>query len=107
MKNTVKIALGLATGGLLIYLNQKRKNQKNKENTFTAPDGNQYDKDQVYRTAQGETYKNGKKFHYNTPANAAQNFNQVDSNFNNQHLNENYNNPQQEVSYHQRGDRHR
>lgn len=107
MKNSVKIALGVAAGGILVYLNQRRKNQKNQENTFTAPDGNSYKKDQIYLTAQGETFKNGKKIRLETPENTSQHHNHIDANFNNQPLHENYEIPQQEISYHQKGDRHR
>lgn len=104
MKNSVKVALGIVTGGVLIYLNQKRK-QKSKALLYTAPDGNQYKEDQMYRTAEGDVYKNGKKVHFELPSDSVQNKSRVDSNFNNQHLNENVN-LNHEVSYHQRGQRH-
>lgn len=107
MKNSVKIALGIAAGGILVYFNKRRKQQKNEENIFTAPDGNQYKRDQIYLTAQGEAFKNGKKMRLETPENSSQQQHRVDTNFNSQQLNENYDFPQHEVSYHQRGDRHR
>ena len=36
MKNSVKIALGVVAGGVLVLLNHKRKNRANKNQMFTA-----------------------------------------------------------------------
>ena len=100
MKNSVKIALGIVAGGVLVFLNQKRKGRNNKNHKFTAPDGNQ-----MYRTAEGEVFKNGRKVHFETPENALPTHNHVETNLKNQQLNNNHNSNQQ-VSYHQKGDRH-
>lgn len=106
MKNSVKIALGIVTGGVLIFLNQKRKQRKNKGEIFTAPDGNQYKENQMYRTAEGEVFRNGKKMRVQIPLDSSHNQSKVDPHFNNQHLNENLNSSKNNVSYHQKGDRH-
>lgn len=107
MKNSLKVALGIMTGGVLIFLNYKRKQRGNNKRVFTAPDGNQYKENQMYRTATGEIYKNGKKVRTELPKDSFKNQSKVDSHFNNQNLNENFSLPKNEVSYHQRGDRHR
>lgn len=106
MKNSIKIALGIVTGGALVYLAKKRLQGKNTGEVFTAPDGNQYKENQMYRTAEGEVFRNGKKMRVQTPVNSSQNLSKVDSKFNSQHLNENFNLPKNDVSYHHRGDRH-
>lgn len=106
MKNSVKIALGIVAGGVLVFLNHKRKGRTNKNQTFTAPDGNQYGENQLYRTADGDVYKNGKKMRFETPENAQPTQNHIESSFNDKPLNDHYNSNQQ-VSYHQKGTRHR
>lgn len=107
MKNSVKITLGIVAGGILVFLNKKRKQRmNNKRQTFTAPDGHQYSENQMYRTSEGEVFRNGKKMRVQIPLNSSQNLSKVDSGFNNQHLNENFNLPKTEVSYHQKGTRH-
>lgn len=105
MKNSVKIALGIVAGSAVILLAKKRKALFNKNQKFTAPDGNQYGENQMYRTADGEVFKNGKKIRFETPENTSANHNHVEANFNNQHLNDHYT-PNQPVSYHQKGTRH-
>ncbi|WP_175622369.1 hypothetical protein [Chryseobacterium schmidteae] len=105
MKNSVKIALGIVAGGVLVFLNQKRKGRTNKNHTFTASDGNQYGENQMYRTAEGEVFKNGRKIRFDTPENVLPAHNHVETNFKNQQFNNNQNSSQQ-VSYHQKGDRH-
>ncbi|KFF01046.1 hypothetical protein IX39_10625 [Chryseobacterium formosense] len=107
MKNAIKVALGIVAGGSLVYLAKKIKQRKEKENLFTAPDGNTYKENQTYRTADGEVFKNGKKVHIQVPTDSGNHQNRVDPGFNNQHLNEKANLPKPEVAYHQRGDRHR
>ena len=107
MKNSVKIALGIVTSGVLVYLAKKRFQNKNKEELFIAPDGNKYKANQMYRTAEGEVFRNGKKMRIQTPIDSVKNESLVDSNYNSQHLSENHNLPQQDVSYHQKGKRHR
>ncbi|MBW3521668.1 hypothetical protein [Chryseobacterium sp. NKUCC03_KSP] len=106
MKNSVKIALGIVAGGVLVFLNQKRKGRTNKDHTFTAPDGNQYGEGQMYRTAEGEVFKNGRKIRFETPENTLPTHNHVETNFKDQQFNNDHNSSQQ-VSYHQKGDRHR
>ncbi|MFY1046355.1 hypothetical protein [Chryseobacterium sp. GP-SGM7] len=107
MKNSVKIALGIVTGGVLIFLNQKRRQRKNNGEIFTAPDGNQYKENQMYRAANGEVFRNGKKLRSQIPLDFSYKQNKFDSNMNNQNLNENFNLPKNNVSYHHKGDRHR
>lgn len=106
MKNIVKLALGIVTGGALVYLVKKMKQQKDSQ-MFTASDGNKYKQDQTYRTADGEIFRNGKKIHIKTPVDSENHQNHVDPAFNNQHLNEKVNLPNPNIAYHQRGDRHR
>ena len=67
MKNTLKVALGFAVGGTLILMSQLKKRRKNQAKTFTAPDGNSYEENKMYRNAHGEIFKNGKKLHFDTP----------------------------------------
>ena len=105
MKNSVKIALGVVAGGVLVFLNHKRKNRANKNQIFTAPDGNKYKENQMYCTAEGDVYKNGRKLRLETPENNVPVQNHVEPGFNDQHLNNN-NNASQQVSYHQKGTRH-
>ncbi|MGO4709743.1 hypothetical protein AB4Y90_11640 [Chryseobacterium sp. 2TAF14] len=105
MKNSVKIALGIVAGGALIFLNNKRRARSNKNQTFTAPDGNEYGENQMYRTAEGEVFKNGKKIRFETPGNTQSDHSHVEANFKNQHLNDHHI-PNQQVSYHQKGTRH-
>jgi len=107
MKNTVKVALGIVTGGVLVYLNQRRKQKNSRSQLFTAPDGMQYRENQLYRTSNGDVYKNGKKVHFDLPSNKGENPSRVDANFNNKHLMENQNVHIPEVNYHQRGIRHK
>jgi len=66
MKNTIKVALGFAVGGVLILLNQLSK-KKTESKKFITSEGNQYPKDQMYRNSQGDIFKNGKKLHFAIP----------------------------------------
>lgn len=106
MKNTIKVALGFAVGGSLILLNELRKRKKKKEYNFIAPDGNEYQKDEMYRNAEGEIFHNGRKLHFETPNLLIEANNRIDSNLNkNIHLN--IQNPiDRNVNYHKRGVRH-
>ena len=51
MKNTVKLALGLAAGSALVMWNQRRKKSPQNVKTFTAPDISEYQGNQMYRNA--------------------------------------------------------
>lgn len=106
MKNTIKVALGFAAGGALILLNQLRKRKQRQENQFMAPDGNKYSKNEMYRSAEGEIFRNGKKLHFETPQLLVNANNKIDARlakivqFNDQNLNN------RNVTYHKRGVRH-
>ncbi|MDP9954418.1 cytochrome c [Epilithonimonas hungarica] len=106
MKNTIKVALGFAAGGALILMNELRKKKKRQSNSFIAPDGNRYQKDEMYRNAEGEIFKNGRKLHFETPKLLVEANNKIDFNLNkNAHLN-NQNPIDRNVNYHKRGVRH-
>jgi len=102
MNNKIKVALAFAAGGALFLLNKKRrKNQKSK--TFTAPDGNEYKENQMYRTSNGKLFKNGKEVIFSTPYldnDSQQIYHQDD------HLKNNYQSRPKNVEYHQKGNRH-
>jgi cytochrome c len=106
MKNTIKVALGFAAGGALILLNELRKRKKMQKNNFVAPDGNEYQKDRMYRNAEGEIFRNGRKLHFETPQHLVEANHKIDSNLaRNSHLNDQ--NPiNRNVNYHKRGVRH-
>ncbi len=104
MKNTMKVALGFALGGSLILLNELRK--KKKEYDFIAPDGNEYQNDEMYRNAEGEIFKNGGKLHFETPNILVEANDRIGSHLNkNTYLN-NQNPIERNVNYHKRGVRH-
>lgn len=106
MKNTIKVALGFAAGGALILLNQLRKRKQKEQNKFMAPDGNKYLKNEMYRNAEGEIFKNGKKLHFETPKHLDDANHKIDARlarnvqFNDQNPNS------RNVTYHKRGVRH-
>ena len=105
MKSSVKIALGfLAGGGLLIAAGIVRKARKNKSQTYSAPDGNTYQENEMYRNSQGEIFQNGKKLHFDTPELLSQAHHHIDSQINSKFNNKNFNSRQ--VNYHQKGIRH-
>lgn len=102
MKNTVKIALGLLAGGSLIFLGLKSKNKKVK--IFTAPDGNTYQEDQIYRTFDNQLYKNGKRIHFPTPESEQKSqFSSAHYDENNDPISNKYQAPHKEVTYHYKG----
>ncbi|KQT35702.1 hypothetical protein ASG22_01395 [Chryseobacterium sp. Leaf405] len=103
MKNTVKIALALAAGSSLLYLGLRKKNKKE---TFLAPDGNTYEKDQIYRTYDNKLFKNGKEFHFNTPEMNQSNQISLNQGKTHENLHQNYQGTNKEVNYHQKGFRH-
>jgi len=105
MNNKIKIALAVMAGGSLILLNQLRKKRRSK--TFTAPDGNSYKQNQIYRTAEGELYKNGKPLHFSTLQSEQDNHQHInyDKKINANPKNYDVSNIKN-VEYHQRGVRH-
>jgi len=103
MNNKVKIALAVLTGSAIVLAFRKAK--KNKEELFTAPDGISYRKDQIYRTFEGDLYKNGKKFHFNVPEAQPENNLKTLSEDSGNVIN-NYDSQIKEVNYHQKGARH-
>jgi hypothetical protein len=105
MKSGIKIALGVIAGGsLLIAAGIISKPRKNKSQTFTAPDGNTYREDEMYRNSQGEIYQNGKKLHFDTPELLSQAHHHIDSQLNLKLNNKNF--ASKQVNYHQKGIRH-
>jgi hypothetical protein len=106
MNNKIKIALALLVGGSLMLLSIKRK-QRVKRKMFTAPDGNTYLENQIYRSIDDKFYKNGKPFTYKTPemettsAGYSSDISQSDYN------NKSYKNINQDVNYHPKGHRNR
>ena len=106
MKNTIKVALGFAAGGALILLNQLRKRKQRQENQFMAPDGNKYSKNEMYRSAEGEIFRNGKKLHFETPQLLVNANNKIDARLA-RIVQSNDQNPNiRNVNYHKRGVRH-
>ncbi|PZU90207.1 MAG: hypothetical protein DI529_03260 [Chryseobacterium sp.] len=106
MKNTIKVALGFAAAGTLVLLNELRKKNKKQGNSFIAPDGNKYQKDEMYRNAEGEIFKNGRKLHFRTPELLNDANNKIDSHLNNKAYINNQNPIDRNVNYHNRGVRH-
>ncbi|WP_144281657.1 hypothetical protein [Chryseobacterium echinoideorum] len=103
MKNSVKIALGVAATGILVFLQKKLRKRSSEQ--FIAPDGNRYKTNETYRTANGELYRNGKKLNLKTPGDSFQSEQHFDSNLNTQKINQLQEVPNN-VSYHQKGNRH-
>jgi len=105
MNNKIKIALGLIAGGALIYLGRKIKNRESKSKTFIGEDGNTYKKDEMYFTADGKVYRNGKLLHFKTPE-TNEYVTAPKTNFNSETPPKNYEAQPKNVEYHQRGVRH-
>jgi len=106
MKNSIKVALGFAAGGALILLTQLRKKKQKENSQYMAPDGNKYLKNEMYRSADGEIFKNGKKVHFETPRHLSEANSKIDSRMaKNARMND-QNPNSRNVSYHQRGVRH-
>lgn len=109
MKTPEKIALGIAAavvvGGITVLGFRKKKSPAPK--TFTAPDGNTYPENHIYRTFDNQYFKNGKKIKYQTPEQSIEETHghfdagKSPSDF------KNHNAPNTPVEYHQRGVRHR
>lgn len=105
MKNSIKVALGFLAGGSLILASQIIRNKRNKGKSFTAPDGNSYKENEMYRNSQGEIFKTGKQLHFDTPEILSQANHHIDTQFNQGNLKINQTIPK-EVNYHQKGVRH-
>ncbi len=105
MKNSVKIGLGILAGGSLILASRLLKRNKNKLKTFTAPDGNSYKENEMYRNSQGEIFKNGRKLHFDTPELLSQANHHIDT-YHNQGKINSIHQPPKSPDYHQRGVRH-
>ncbi|AZA85960.1 hypothetical protein EG349_03740 [Chryseobacterium shandongense] len=105
MNNKMKLALAIIGAGTAVAWGMNRK-KKLKSKTFTAPDGNTYKENQIYRTFDNKLYKNGKEIHFETPAleqNASGNhaFDEHSAN-----LSKNYEAINKDINYHQKGVRH-
>jgi len=105
MNNNVKIALGIIAGGSLVLATQLLKSKK-KNKIFTAPDGNSYKENQMYRTAHGEIFQNGKQLHFETPGLLAEAYQSLDSNYGNDKSSRNNQSIPRNINYHQKGVRH-
>ncbi|MFC4165536.1 hypothetical protein ACFOWU_17840 [Epilithonimonas zeae] len=105
MNNNVKIALGIIAGGSLVLATQLLKSKK-KNKIFTAPDGNSYKENQMYRTAHGEIFQNGKQLHFETPELLAEANQSLDSNYGNDKSSRNNQSIPRNINYHQKGVRH-
>ncbi|GGG56435.1 hypothetical protein [Epilithonimonas arachidiradicis] len=105
MKNSVKVALGFLAGGSLILAGQIIRNKKDKRKIFTAPDGNSYKENEMYRNSQGEIFKNGKQLHFETPEIPSQVNHHIDMPHNHNSVRDNHSLPKN-VNYHQKGVRH-
>ena len=107
MNNKIKIALAVIAGGTLVLLNRKIRNRTPKKETFTAPDGNTYKEDQVYRASDGTMYRNGKEIHvdkFQFEGDSHTHPNNHNDPFN---VPKNYDAAPKNVMYHQKGTRHR
>lgn len=104
MNNKIKIALALAGAGTLIWSLRKK---QNKPKVFTAPDGNTYKENQLYRTFDNKVYQNGKEMKFNTPVtNQENNLSQQHSDAAEYNTGKNYQNINKNPTYHQKGVRH-
>jgi len=103
MKTKFKIALGLIGTAALVLWNTRRKKRKI---IFTAPDGNTYKENQIYRTSDNKLYKNGKLFHFPTPPQIPDVSLKVHTE-NTESIHKNIQLAQKNTSYHQKGNRHR
>jgi len=106
MKNSVKIGLSLLAGGTAVLANHLIRKNRNKVQSFQAPDGNSYKENEMYRTAQGEIYKNGRKMHFETPELLSQANRHIDTYQNNQNVLNGATEPYRAADYHHKGVRH-
>ncbi len=105
MRNSVKIGLGLLAGGTAVLANHLIRKNKNKLQSFKAPDGHAYQEGQMYRTAEGDIYKNGRKMNFETPDLLSQANRNIDS-YQNQNLLNGATEPYRNADYHHKGVRH-
>lgn len=105
MNNKIKIALALVGAGTAVAWGMKRKKKMQKK-TFTAPDGNIYEENKIYRTFDDRLYKNGKEIHFETPA--TQENTSGNHAFDDQagSIPKNYETVNKDINYHQKGVRH-
>lgn len=106
MNNNVKIALGIIAGGSLVLATQLLKSKKTNKKVFTAPDGNSYKENQMYRNAHGEIFQNGKQLHFETPELLAEANQSLDSNYGNDNFSRSHQAVSRNINYHQKGVRH-
>jgi len=107
MNSKIKLALALLGTGTLIWGLRNRNKNKNRVKTFTAPDGNTYKENQLYRTSDNKAYRNGKEVRFSKPI-PEQNNTSVNA-YNNsaENLSKNYQSVNKDVNYHHKGVRHR
>lgn len=106
MNNKIKLALAIVGAGTAVAwgMNRKKKMQKK---TFTAPDGNKYGENQLYRTFDNKLYKNGKEIHFETPS--MEHHHSGNHSFDEQagsSIPKNYEAVNKDINYHQKGVRH-
>lgn len=105
MNISMKIGLGLLAGGTLVLAGKLLRKNRNKLKSFTAPDGNSYQEDEMYRTSEGDIFKNGRKMHFETPELLSQANRHIDTYQNN--INRyNANQSVRNADYHHKGVRH-
>lgn len=106
MKTFGKIMLAIAAGAAAATIYRRRASLQNAVEEFTAPDGKKYKKNQTYKTAEGEMYRNGHRLHTDRGQVAPQehfanthhhDYGKIHSNFKVNH----------DVAYHNRGTRHK
>lgn len=105
MNSKIKVALALIGAGTLVAWRMKRKKNSNLK-TFTAPDGNTYKENQLYRTFDNKLYKNGKQIQFETPVMDQK---KTDNHAFDEHsstIPKNYESVNQNTTYHQKGVRH-
>ncbi|MFC3157951.1 hypothetical protein SAMN05443633_104295 [Chryseobacterium arachidis] len=108
MNTKAKIALGILAGGSLLFfgLRRNRRNSR-KSKTFTAPDGNTYSENQIYKTFDNKLYKNGKQIHFPIPDTEQISLSEAPYYTANENISKEYKNSYSGVIYHQKGTRHR
>jgi hypothetical protein len=105
MNNKIKIALAIVAGGSLILLNLRRR-KRNLSKIYTAPDGNTYRENQIYRTFDHKLYKNGKQISLETPQ-VELKANTINAGGNHTaDISKKLQTVNKEVNYHQKGNRH-
>ncbi|SEM33624.1 hypothetical protein SAMN05421856_102469 [Chryseobacterium taichungense] len=105
MNNKIKVALALIGAGTVVAWRMNRKS-KGKLKSFTAPDGNTYQENQLYRTFDNKLYKNGKQIHFETPETNQNSAGNHTFDEHADHLPKNYETVNKDITYHQKGVRH-